>query len=890
MRVTKPLRASLVHRVFDHQKRHLMVVTVGYCVSFDRPKAPVTETEMWKMAGTDIGRFGVLDHWMWKPQAEVLVTGACYPGEQPKSSDFVRLLVGPEGRRLVDKKLYVFGERRWTLLGPTEPETFTRMPIDYAHAFGGESFPQNPVGKGHAALLDLETDTETHVLPNVEDPRHLLVTKGDKAPAASLAPWDPLWPHHFEKKMGTYDKDWVQKNGFSLADDIDLSLFNVAAPDQRVKGFFEGTEEIRVEHMHPEKRVLETTLPGFRARSLVRFHASYDPTQRLVDVRLSLDTIHVFPHRERVIVFFRGIVEIQTSDASDVDVLMAGFEDSSEERRPIDDYARVLALRTDKQRGALHALRDRDLMPASAEISGIAGLSVGDPIEEVMATEHRLRKNMHRRAEREYLDARERLIRAGVEPELVPPPPAPFAAPDAQDPIDLAEMAETLEAERDQALEQSQSKSRAMQSDLAAFCKEHGIDLSAMQSKARRDNTGPPKFSADEEIEKLRDALELADNAGMPIPAIRERLEDPNLRTSLLEIQQKLAFAYRLSAHYQDAAEPMSEEDSARARAALNAFILGGARDRRDFTGAQLAGLDLSGIDLEGVFLESANLAGANLSGATLKDAVLSRANLEGANLEGANLVRANLGRARLSGARLSKCDLENAILYEADLSNASLRGARLSKANTLDLRCDGADFTGIEAEQLLLFRAKLKGAAFRGARLFRCVFMECEASDIDCTSSDFSKSVFLMSNADRADFSEATIDNFRIVMSSFERASFKNARMPGSNLREAKLFGASFAGANLRRSILSGADMRDIDASRALFIECLMIDTNLDGAKLVGANMMLAIMHRATLRGADASKANLFCADLTGAVGDDKTSFAGSNVKRALVAGVAHG
>jgi len=63
-----------------------------------------------------------------------------------------------------------------------------------------------------------------------------------------------------------------------------------------------------------------------------------------------------------------------------------------------------------------------------------------------------------------------------------------------------------------------------------------------------------------------------------------------------------------------------------------------------------------------------------------------------------------------------------------------------------------------------------------------------------------------------------------------------------------------------------------------------------LEDAKATGANLMLAIMHRAVLRGADVSKANLFCADLTGAIGDKRTSFSGSNVKRALVAGVFHG
>ena len=101
------------------------------------------------------------------------------------------------------------------------------------------------------------------------------------------------------------------------------------------------------------------------------------------------------------------------------------------------------------------------------------------------------------------------------------------------------------------------------------------------------------------------------------------------------------------------------------------------------------------------------------------------------------------------------------------------------------------------------------------------------------------------------------------------------------------------------------GADVRATDAKEArdlgttaatlekagvrLFLGGHPTDA-LEGAKLVGANLMLAIMHRAILRGVDASRSNLFCADLTGAIGDEKTTFAGSNVKRALVAGVAHG
>ncbi|HTJ80879.1 MAG TPA: pentapeptide repeat-containing protein, partial [Polyangiaceae bacterium] len=348
--------------------------------------------------------------------------------------------------------------------------------------------------------------------------------------------------------------------------------------------------------------------------------------------------------------------------------------------------------------------------------------------------------------------------------------------------------------------------------------------------------------------------------------------------------------AYRLSAHHQDEAPPMSEEDSIRAQAELVSVMAGTPRDRRDFTGANLSKMDLRGIDLEGAFLESADLSGANLSGARLKDVVLSRANLAGANLSGADLTRANLGRAKLVKADLSSANLTEAILDSCDLTGATLSRATMDKAQTLEIIANGVDFTHAKAESLVFFKAKLRDTKFRGARINLCIFHECELARIDATGANFSQSVLLMSNADDAVFSGAQVENFRVVMSSMERADFTDAIMPGSNLRGAKLAGASFAGVNLRRSDISGADLTGAKMERVILVECLLLDAILAGASLRGANLMLAIMHRANLRGADVSKANLFCADLTGAEGDDKTSFSGSNVKRALVAGVYHG
>src|SRR5277367_4717020 len=73
------------------------------------------------------------------------------------------------------------------------------------------------------------------------------------------------------------------------------------------------------------------------------------------------------------------------------------------------------------------------------------------------------------------------------------------------------------------------------------------------------------------------------------------------------------------------------------------------AQDRAAF----LAGttIDCPGCDLTGARLDRRDLTGANLAGAKLAGATFSRTILRGANLAGAALPGANLKRHDLSGA-----------------------------------------------------------------------------------------------------------------------------------------------------------------------------------------------------------------------------------------------
>lgn len=886
MRLIKPLRASFIHRVFDYRNQHNLVVTVAFCFPFAEPSALVSDPEMWKLVGQDLGRFGVLDYWMFKPEAEVLVTGACYTGEREKGSEFVRLQVGPTGKRLIDKRLYVFGDRHWTILGPSEPKMFTRMPLDYAHAFGGEKFAPNPIGKGMSPVRD-ESGADQHPLPNVEDPKHTIKSKGDRPPPASFAAWDLTWPIHFEKKMGTYGRDHAEKNGYSLADDIDFSLFNVAPEDQRLPEGWSGTEEIHVENMHPEHRSLETRLPGFVGRCFLRFTEKYDAKRELREVPLKIDTVHLFPHRERGIVFCRGVLPIHTTDASDIELAFVGVDDvAPERRRPRSHYELVLQKRLDPERGALEALRDRDLMPEGATIP-TSGAQVGDRLEEVSAPEGHALQNAHRRAVLELARVKEKLVAAGLDPSSVPdPPPPPSPVPSFDQ---LPEVVDQAMSEQVSAEQLAKEKKAELAEQLRALSAEHGFALPDLD-KGPQHGEGPPKYSAEAELEKLRQLLRLAEEGGNDLPELRAKIEDPNFRAQLLDVQRRLYAAYRISAHFQAPARPADEASSLRAKSSLLALLNDLEPELRDFTGADLSGMDLPGVNLEGAFLEATNLEGTNLSGAKLKDAVLAHANLGKARFDDAQLAGANLGRVSAVDTSFRGADLRGAAVYGADFTRADLSRTHLGGVQALEVTAVGANFQDSTSDIPVFLKSDLTGANFRGARVRQGVFVECKVDDIDARNADFSLAAFLHTSGNGASFAGATLENLRVVHSSFERADFHGCPMLNSNLRGAKLASSNFSFASLRRSDLSEADLGDANLEGLVATESLFMGTILTRANMRGANLMLCVMHRAELAGADVSKANLFCADLTGARGDDKTSFSGSNVKRALVAGVFSG
>lgn len=874
MKVVKPLGLGAMHRTFEYGGRCRLVVTVVGFFSLDAPDLLLPEIGLWKMVPDALGEGGILDEWMLKPRGEVLVSGKAYaPEGRPQTVGAVRLRLGS-----VDKRLFVVGDRFWDGSKASEPVPFTEMPVAWTHAFGGPGYELNPIGRGYGPS-QLEDGTSVQLLPNVEDPAHAVAGPGDRPRPAGFDAYDLTWPQRF-RKVGTYDHRWLEKLYPGLAEDIDWTFFNRAPEDQWLPAHFRGDETFSIEGMHPQRPVIESRLPAVSARCFVVKAA--DESQRLHEVPLHIDTLHVFPNCLRGVVLFRGAVEVVEDDAADIAVLVAAAEVPGEPRA-LEHYQAVLLQRLDREKGHLYALRDSDLMPPRAPGQKSSAEELMGDMQVLLQRDGLLEQRMRARAVHEHEKLRQRCRDNGVDPDEHLPPlvlPEPESAP----PLDeLAQYVEAKTTEAEQARQDTEKQRELAMAKARAACEEAGVDFDAVMADAAKQGGGPPTFSARMVLEDLREQSKLASNVGITLPIVEQRLADADLPASLDRMEAHLKDLYRRFAHYLPEATSPEVERTIHLRVRLQASVdAGEPLVDRDFTGADLSGMNLRGADLHGAFLEKADLTDADLTGANLSDCVLARATLAGAVLEGADLRRANLGNATLPKASLRGADLSEAVLTKANLSHADLADAKLDKATLMEARCSGACFEGVVAPELMFVRVDLSGVRLARATLRKGILFECALAGADLTGANLEAAVLVTAAADGACFERAEATNLRVLHgTSLNGAVFRGAKLVGSNFRGTKLADADFSGAQLDNADLSECDLQRASFVRASAKQAALVRADLRGAKLVDVNLMMGLLQKANIEGADFTGANLFRADLARIKGNRGTRFDDANMKQ---------
>jgi uncharacterized protein YjbI with pentapeptide repeats len=325
MRTIKKLDHILFRRSLGLNNGLWLSVAVGSFFYLDDPEKTGTSIELWKLAAETLGKDALLDGASPKPVGEFMVCGSCWSATgAPIASSEVEVSVG-----IVSKRLTVYGDREWLPPGSesplrcSEPKPFVNMPIDWTHAYGGEGYALNPLGRG----IQPRSPFTSWPLPNIESTATHR-SSADQTPPASFGMLSAMDPRRNQDR-GTYDQNWLENRWPYYPDDFDSGNFNCAEQEQRLKaGFFKSGDPVVIRNMHPDRPELRSRLPLLRHRAFIV--QQQGDKEVFLEAPLSIDTVWLWPDRERGLVLARGMFAITDDEAEDVKLLFALTEPLSE--------------------------------------------------------------------------------------------------------------------------------------------------------------------------------------------------------------------------------------------------------------------------------------------------------------------------------------------------------------------------------------------------------------------------------------------------------------------------------------------------------------------------------------------------------------------------------
>ncbi|MEM6996043.1 MAG: pentapeptide repeat-containing protein, partial [Myxococcota bacterium] len=719
-------------------------------------------------------------------------------------------------------------------------------------------------------------------LPNVEDPKALVRSKGDRPRPASLNPIDVAWPQR-ASLAGTHDETWLKTLYPGFARDIDWGFHNVAPRDQqRDEQQWRPGDSYRFTNLHPTEPVIASTLPRLDVRAFVvrcqtkgEARVAYRDRATLArkpgvgvleEVDLRLQTLWFFPDAERLVMAWTGAVDVAEEDGADVVQLLAAAEHDGRPR-PSEYYEGIVAKRLDPETGPVASLIDADLLPEDlpplpADLRDDAE-DLGELQGFAIENANRMRREL-RAAGRAHVGSR------GTDPDTLglgddaDPPDEP--APTLEE---LPQFVAAKRAELEMAKEAAEDRRKAVQAEADQKLDDSDAGPALTSDKLReqteQSGQGPPRFSADAHKAKLEAIAAEVRAQGTVDGEIEALLDDPTHYERWQRAEAALMDNYRRCAHLQDPAPRGRARFTKSARTRLKQALDGGEDiGRLDLTGVDLSGADLRGADLSRALLESADLSGADLRGATLDGAVLAHAELSWVQLDKASLRGANLGGAKISntslddavavGAILDGAELTTVTLAHVDLTGASLRGVAMTDCDAKD--CVAPDLKALE---LQLQRVDLSGAT-----LTKAIFVELDLRGVTLSRAALTGSTFCGCDLRGGALGEAVLQGARFV----EACRLDAAGLAGADLRRANLRGVAMAGADLSRAQLGDADFTEADLREANLYRATAVGARFDiadlrKASLLACNVMGAGFARATIEGADLRGANLYGADM---------------------------
>lgn len=788
MKIFNPPATEVTYRVFSlaPKKYSLSVaVLVRFNLHPDGEPKPDSKSPVWDVLKPAMKGYATYDEGWPKLLGEYIVFGAAYlPSAQAPQPISAVVSVGD-----LSKCLAIFGDRHFNATGiASHPSTFDRMPITPQNAFGGETFPMNPYGKG-ANVVKGPAGEMLRQLPNIEFPNALMTSTSTQTLVAGFWPFYADMPQR-TKYLGRFDDNWVKTRWPHLPVHTDISFFQVAPEDQRLgQGYWVGNEPITIQNMHPSHAVLNAKLPGLRVRL---FGAVSGPNGQLNtgEAKTRLETVFLMPDFLTGIALFRAVIEVDDPEGRDVLGLCAEIEPLAEPAKPAEQYIDAFIKRFNGEQSEAGSHASVGIVTPGTVKPGIV-----TPQEDKKDLDELLAELEHQRET--------------------------FVAQMSAAGIAESQIISTLKGNpqtRALALLIEQTKG-----GVAGFFDEiKGFAQSAHHSDdvIKKDDSDTFDFAT----------ARLARKEVLARQAAGESCRDlnlPNADLSGLDLSGlDFSGAVLMGANF------------------VGSVAVGAKFDRATLTEANFAAADLSQTSFvmsglsktkfHGVNLLDATLAGADCSLANFSDAVLENVDLSGASFSGAQLRHANLvnvtaHQADFTGAMLAQSNLMGANLIQTNFTAADLSGANLSKT-----RCINASFSCAKLHKVQFAGADLSdSSADKGTQATDADFRDAHLDQASWVGANLCGSNFDRMTGTSADFSETVMTN----------VTMRRAQAKGMVFDKAVLQQSDFSMSNFMEGSFARTKMSDVDISTCNLYGANFLDTDFESVRMNGSYIARTVL-----------------------------------------------
>jgi uncharacterized protein YjbI with pentapeptide repeats len=841
MKVIKPLKLGLIHRTYGHLQTHHFAVKAILFFNLKNSTEIVSEAQGWQRLMSVLPQRQVFDEGIPKASPEVLLYGdACSPEGEQTQKLLTRLELGS-----MVKPLQVTGNRIWQKRGfffrkasPAAP--FSRMPLTWEGAFGGQMDERNPVGQGALSIGEMG---ETLIgLPNVAYPDDELTSPKKSIEPAGYGPLDALWAPRTASNA-LFDQKYMDTTHPALPDAMDFARFNMAPKDQWLQAL-QGDETYRLVNLHPQDPLIEGRLPPYRPRVFTQAGSDFQ------EMTMAPETVWFLPSADLGAVLYCGQMPVRRRFAQlALSELMLAYEAVVDEPRDLDYYRHVLQLRVDPNTSYQYVTDEAQLSPQKSPTQLEAQRQEH---AEYVATLNARREQQWRSNKSEIEAKHGVVVPDDHQPSQVDPRSVVSPAAIKRRDYSLASVAEY-----------AQERKEAGRMQL----------VQAKENAAKAKKANPDGKSVSEE-EVLAEAMSRTRDGRLDS---KPEPEVPGAGAQSLPTRSDVYRMWLKGRAKSTQPAPISFRKASEAGAALRDVVVqrqqqGQSLAFRDYTGADLAGLDFSNADLQGSVFECANLTACSFAGANLDNTSFLAASLDATNFTGASLVGANFSRARGDAGLWVGADLSKGVLFhDTHLTNPDFAGANLNTASATNAKFICANFSGASLSRSTITRSIFDGSVFNKASIDTTTFLETSLQRSQWHEATLERSVILNSQMQMADIKNSRWQRCQIAGNSWlTAATIEGCTFSNCGLRSASGTGVSFSGSAFQGSDMAMSHFPAVKFRGATTSDCLANDNTFSDGDFTDAALTATSFADTDFSRSDLSNASFYQSDVLLAHFDD--------------------